>query len=90
MGKKRQPEGGSAEGPGFEESLAQLEAIIERIESGETGLEASIADFERGAALLKRCRAILRQAEQRVEELTRELEADEGAAPGRPGGAGTP
>lgn len=54
----------------FEEALAQLEKIIDRIESGKVGLEESIGEYERGAALLKRCRAILDRAEQRVTELT--------------------
>lgn len=60
-----------ADAPGFEESLAQLESLIERIESGEIGLEQSIAEYERGMALIGRCREILEKAEQRVEELNR-------------------
>jgi exodeoxyribonuclease VII small subunit len=60
-----------AHAPGFEESLAQLESIIERIESGEIGLEQSIAEYERGMTLIGRCREILEKAEQRVEELNR-------------------
>lgn len=54
----------------FERAVERLEAIIGRIESGEIGLEQSIREYEHGVALLKRCRAILEQAEQRVEELT--------------------
>lgn len=60
-----------AESPGFEASLVQLESLIERIESGEIGLEQSIAEYERGIALISRCREILEKAEQRVEELNR-------------------
>jgi exodeoxyribonuclease VII small subunit len=60
-----------ADAPGFEESLAQLESLIERIESGEIGLEQSIAEYERGMTLIGRCREILEKAEQRVEELNR-------------------
>ncbi len=54
----------------FEEALAQLEKLIDRIESGKVGLEESIAEYEKGAALLKHCRSILDRAEQRITELT--------------------
>lgn len=64
----------------FEEAVAQIEQIIERIESGEVGLEASITEYERGVGLLKRCRAVLSKAEQRVEELTAKMQADAGTA----------
>jgi len=58
----------------FEQSLEQLEAIIERIESGEVGLEASLKEYEAGAKLVKRCRAILDKAEKRIAELTADEE----------------
>lgn len=53
----------------YESALGELEAIIERIEGGETGLEESLEAYERGVALLKRCRAVLSTVEQRVESL---------------------
>lgn len=52
--------------------MAQLEAIIARMESGEIGLEAAMAEYERGVALARRCREILGQAEQKLEALSRE------------------
>lgn len=60
----------------FEESLAQLEGLIERIESGEIGLEQSLAEYERGMALIGRCEEILKKAEQRVQELNRKPARD--------------
>ncbi|MEM7622393.1 MAG: exodeoxyribonuclease VII small subunit [Planctomycetota bacterium] len=54
----------------YEEAVESLEALIDRIESGEIGLEASIAAYERGASLVKRCREILGRAEQRIEQLS--------------------
>lgn len=63
-------------GGGFEKDLERIEAIIERIESGEIGLEASIKEWEEGVALVKRCREILRQAEQKIADLTAEMEKD--------------
>ena len=56
----------------FESMIESLEQIIERIEGGEVGLEQSIAEYEKGMALIKRCREVLTKAEQRVEELGRE------------------
>lgn len=63
----------TGEEPSFEEALEQVERIIERIESGQIGLEASIREYERGARLLKTCRGILDRAERRIEELNSEL-----------------
>ncbi len=54
----------------FEQAIDELETIIEHIEQGEIGLEESLAQYRRGAALLKRCRGILDTAQQQVEELT--------------------
>ncbi len=68
----------SGEQPSFEQAIEQLEAIIDRIESGEIGLERSIAEYERGVALIRRCRQVLESAEQRVEELQRQTGAEQG------------
>ncbi|MHC5024751.1 MAG: exodeoxyribonuclease VII small subunit [Planctomycetota bacterium] len=56
----------------FEAATAELEEIIERIEQGEIGLEESLAERKRGDALIHRCRAILEQAEQELEQITPE------------------
>jgi exodeoxyribonuclease VII small subunit len=53
----------------FEEAVEQLEDIIDRIESGQIGLEQSLVEYERGVALRDHCRTILARAEQRVTEL---------------------
>lgn len=66
--------------PSFEESLAEVEAIIERIETGQSGLERSIGEYEKGVRLLARCRGMLKDAEQRIEDVTGKLEA-EGSRP---------
>ncbi len=64
------------EAPGFDEALAEVERIIARIESGEIGLEKSIAEYERGAEMIRRCRESLQRAEQRVKDLTARMQAD--------------
>jgi exodeoxyribonuclease VII small subunit len=62
------PEAASA--MSFEHAMAALEAITDRIESGEIGLEQSMAEYERGMRLIARCREVLDTAEQRVAELS--------------------
>ena len=57
------------EKPTFENSVAQLEQIVAAIESGQIGLEESLAKYEQGMDLVKRCRAILDKAEKRIEQL---------------------
>jgi exodeoxyribonuclease VII small subunit len=54
----------------FEEALAELESILRSLEDGTTGLEESLARYERGVGLLKTCYAQLRQAEQRITQLS--------------------
>lgn len=77
----------------FEQALAEVESIIERIETGEIGLEESLKEYERGVVLIKHCGGKLDRAQQQVEDLTRRLkEADEGDASVRTeqSGAGEP
>jgi exodeoxyribonuclease VII small subunit len=59
----------------FEESVAQLEQIVAAIESGEIGLEESLAKYEQGMELVKKCRGILDRAEKRIEQLTQKGDA---------------
>lgn len=54
----------------FEAAMDELESIVQRIERGEIGLEESLAQYERGVKLINRCKEVLSQAEQRVEELS--------------------
>lgn len=58
--------------PSFEEALAGLEAIVERLESGDLPLESALAAFEQGVALSRCCAEQLEHAEQRIAELVRE------------------
>lgn len=54
----------------FEQALAELEAIVSRLEQGNIPLEESITCYERGEALKKHCDALLKKAESRVERIT--------------------
>ena len=53
----------------FEDAMKALEAIVDRLESGDAPLEESIALYERGAALRAHCEKKLRDAELRVEKI---------------------
>jgi exodeoxyribonuclease VII small subunit len=53
----------------FEKSLQKLEKIVTQMESGELGLEESLAQFESGIRLAKSCQDTLANAELRVEQL---------------------
>lgn len=55
--------------PDFEKSLAELQALVERLESGELSLEDSLGAFEQGVALTRDCQQALSQAEQKVQLL---------------------
>ena len=55
--------------PDFEHSLAELQALVERLESGELSLEDSLTAFEQGIRLTRDCQAALSQAEQKVQIL---------------------
>ena len=52
--------------PAFEQALAELERILRNLEDGSVSLEESLAQYERGVALLKGCYQRLRDAEQRI------------------------
>jgi exodeoxyribonuclease VII small subunit len=56
----------------FEKALAELETIVKRLEQGDVALEESIQIYERGEALKRRCETLLREAEARVEKITRD------------------
>jgi exodeoxyribonuclease VII small subunit len=53
----------------FETALKELESIVTKLERGDVALEESIAIYERGEALKKRCESLLAQAEERVEKI---------------------
>ena len=68
-----------AEGPTFESAQRELDAIVERLESGEASLDEAIRLWERGEELYRFCLARLDRAQGRIEELARAARDD--AAP---------
>jgi len=53
----------------FEEAQAELDRIVATLEGGEIDLDRSLALYERGVALARRCQSLLDSAELRVERL---------------------
>ena len=57
--------------PDFEAALAELEAIVQRLEQGELPLEESLRQFERGVVLTRSCQKALQQAEEKIRVLSK-------------------
>ncbi len=53
----------------FETALAELEALVERMEQGDLTLDESLKQFERGVQLTRSCQQALQEAEQKVQIL---------------------
>jgi exodeoxyribonuclease VII small subunit len=56
----------------YEEAMAELDAIVSELESGERTLEETLQLFERGQALASRCIELLDKAELKIKDLTEE------------------
>jgi exodeoxyribonuclease VII small subunit len=67
----------STKAPDFETALAELEALVEKMEQGDLSLDESLQQFERGVQLTRSCQQALKDAEQKVQVL---LEKDGKAA----------
>jgi exodeoxyribonuclease VII small subunit len=74
-----------AEKKSFEEALARLEEIANQLEGGDLALDDAITAFEEGISLVRLCRRLLRQAERKIQRLSKM--ALDAAGPGGPGGS---
>ena len=64
----------------FETSLAELEAIVAKLEDGDLPLEQSLELFEKGIKLSRECRDRLTNAERRIEVLMKDADGQLTAA----------
>ena len=63
--------GDAARPPSFEEALARIEQIVERLEEGELSLDESLQLFQEGIGLSRRCQTVLDEAQRKIELLVR-------------------
>jgi exodeoxyribonuclease VII small subunit len=70
--------------PDFEKALEELEALVERLESGDLSLDQSLQQFQRGIELTRHCQGVLEKAQQTVEQLI-DSEDEASSAPFEPG-----
>jgi exodeoxyribonuclease VII small subunit len=71
----------------FEQARNELEAIVRRLEDGQTSLDDALQLWERGEQLHELCRAKLDQAEERVAVLLARMAESRAAAPPPPAAA---
>ena len=50
----------------FEKSMERLEVIVKKLENGDLPLDDSLALFEEGSGLIRKCTALIDEAEQKV------------------------
>ena len=60
----------SIEKMSFEEALAELEEIVNKIDSGQESLAEAVSSFERGVALKNHCEKMLKEAKLKIEKIT--------------------
>lgn len=58
----------------FESAIKALTEIVEKIEQGEIPLQDSLEEYEKGMTLIKHCRGILQQTEQRIIDISQQSE----------------
>lgn len=66
----------SAKKINYEDSVAQLETTISKLEQGDLSLEEALQSFEEGVRLSRECQTLLADAEQRVILLTADGEEE--------------
>jgi exodeoxyribonuclease VII small subunit len=70
----------------FEDALAELKQIVERLEKGEGKLDEAIQAYERGAHLKRHCEQKLKEAEAKIEKIR--VSGSGGGSDGSPDGSG--
>ncbi len=68
----------------FEDMLGALEAVVGELEEGNLSLGATIATFEQGMSLARRCQALLAQAELRISQIETDHDSDAEGSEGEP------
>ncbi|MEX0799461.1 MAG: exodeoxyribonuclease VII small subunit [Bacteriovoracaceae bacterium] len=61
----------------FEATLNKLEEVVAELESGDLGLDGSIKKFEDGLKMYQECRELLKNAEKKIQILTKNLKEED-------------
>ena len=56
----------------FNDSITELEKIVQTMEAGDLSLEVSLKNYEKGIALVRQCQQVLTQAEQKIVQLSKQ------------------
>ncbi len=67
--------------PSFEQLYSELEAVIAKLEAGDLSLDDSLALFQRGMELTRKCTEMLDHAELRIKELVPQANGESGIQP---------
>ena len=54
----------------FEDAIETLTTIVESVEQGDVPLQDSLQQYEKGMGLIKHCRTLLQQAENRIQKIS--------------------
>ena len=65
----------------FEDALAELEQIVQKLEAGKAKLDEAIGSYERGALLKLHCETKLREAQLKVEQIVLNADGSVGKKP---------
>jgi len=65
----------------FEQAIGVLQEIVEKVETGQIGLEEAIGQYETGCKLVQHCKKILEGAERKIEILSKGLDGQIAAQP---------
>lgn len=78
---KTPPEGEPADRPSFEQSLGELEFIVEQMENDQLPLNELIDQYEKGVRLFSTCDQLLGEARERLELITLKARQEYSATP---------
>ncbi len=62
--------------PNFEASLKELEEIVEQLEKGDLKLDETLAKYEMGIKIYKRCYQILESTEKKINVLLKDRDGE--------------
>lgn len=68
----------------FAEKMDELEKILTNLEGDSLSLDSALAEYERGVAIVRECRAYLEDAQQKITMLSQELDDAQPEEDGEP------